>query len=491
MLAELHRGNLPPSELALASAALEKDFPNGIEQCGADALRLTLAAYLQQGVQINMDTNRVVGYRQFGNKIWNLHKFAFQFFEQQPPLANASMGAVQPSSWNELVPLVMYAHANAYTSAGSSSGNGAVAVSHGWEQRFGLELELPQRWVMSRLAQTASSVHDSMSRYELAAAVSTVHHFVLHELCDQYVELAKPSLYALKNGKDGDKERERGAAAAVVLFACLDGSLRMLHPFMPFLTEELWQHLMLRGSSSSSDEEVLSILQTLSPGASGSSSAQNRAHGDESVHHDAWYRQDWELEGWQDTKAEEEMGVVLGVVRAIRNLVHVSKPMFASDDDAGVEAEAVVVEIELRCGDERVVAMLQDRMNHVLSQSRLGGEQVHIVREELAASAGGCLLQAVSFASPVVSGKDNAVTVALKIPSDPETQRKLGKELKRLKKRLAKLQKQHDQLKARTSNENYASRVPAHVQEKDALKLGGFQAEITSTTESMANLQEI
>ncbi|XP_065828911.1 valine--tRNA ligase-like isoform X2 [Oscarella lobularis] len=190
----LEKGNLDPREIEKAKAGQKQDFPDGIPECGTDALRFALCAYTSQGRAINLDVGRVVGYRHFCNKLWNAMKFSLRAFGPE----------FKPNSTEEL--------------SGKES--------------------LVDQWILSRLSATVSTVNAGFHDYDFSAVTSILYNFWLYELCDVYLECLKPVL------KDADKESL--AASLNVLYTCLDTGLRLLHPFMPFVTEELYQRIPRR-----------------------------------------------------------------------------------------------------------------------------------------------------------------------------------------------------------------------------------------------------
>ncbi|MEM7480109.1 MAG: valine--tRNA ligase [Acidobacteriota bacterium] len=158
-----------------------------VEDYGADALRFTLAILDTPGNDIPMDLERMAGYRAFGNKIWNATRFA---------LSRVGDAQVQEDlSTDGLAP--------------------------------------PERWILSRLHRAAEEVNEKLEIFRFDEACNRLYHFFWGELCDWYIELAKPSFF-------GDAVRPR---VGEVLLTVLDRSLRLLHPVMPHLTEELWQRL--------------------------------------------------------------------------------------------------------------------------------------------------------------------------------------------------------------------------------------------------------
>uniref|UniRef100_A0A674J2T0 valine--tRNA ligase n=1 Tax=Terrapene triunguis TaxID=2587831 RepID=A0A674J2T0_9SAUR len=186
--AQLLESNLEPAEVERAKQGQKSDYPAGIPECGTDALRFALCAYTSQGRDINLDVNRILGYRHFCNKLWNATKFAVRGLgaEFQPPGAES----------------------------------------------------LIDRWILSRLSLAVELSDAGFRAYDFPAVTTAVYNFWLYELCDVYLECLKP-VFA-----------EGGAAAVTAarctLYTCLDVGLRLLSPFMPFVSEELFQRLPRR-----------------------------------------------------------------------------------------------------------------------------------------------------------------------------------------------------------------------------------------------------
>ncbi|CAE7205115.1 valS1 [Symbiodinium natans] len=202
---KLYEGNLPEKEIEKAKKGQKEDYPDGIpelwllterKECGADALRFGLLAYTLQGRNVNLDINRVVGYRHFCNKVWNATRFGLMYFGSD----FAFPGSLRPDQ--------------------------ALA----WEDR----------WILSRLSFCAQKANDSMAKYEFANATTATYSFFLYELCDVYLELLKPRFYGETQDESILKDRQ---VAREVLYVCLDWSMRLMHPLLPYLTEELYQRL--------------------------------------------------------------------------------------------------------------------------------------------------------------------------------------------------------------------------------------------------------
>jgi valyl-tRNA synthetase len=182
-----------------------------IERFGTDATRFTLAAMAAPGTDIAFNESRTEGYRAFANKIWNAARFMFMnvdrlgFVWGQPP------SAVRPGQ--------------SPGSPGHEMGVSSFTVA-----------TLEDRWILSRFNRVAANINDALATYRFHEAANSIYDFFWGEFCDWYLELIKSRL----NFEEGsDKSAAKSACANLVnLF---DASLRMLHPVMPFITEEIWQ----------------------------------------------------------------------------------------------------------------------------------------------------------------------------------------------------------------------------------------------------------
>ncbi|XP_046699931.1 valine--tRNA ligase, mitochondrial isoform X1 [Silurus meridionalis] len=195
--AKVMDGNLDAREREVALEAQRKDFPKGIPECGTDALRFALCSYKVQGEDISMSVSQVLSCRHFCNKMWQTVRF--------------TLGALLDTG-GPLMPL-------AETFPVSSI----------------------DRWICSRLYSTVVQCDKGFESFELHAVTSALHSFWLHSLCDVYLECIKPVLK--QDVKENEAWTEEKQIATAVLYHCVSISLRLLSPFMPFLTEELWQRL--------------------------------------------------------------------------------------------------------------------------------------------------------------------------------------------------------------------------------------------------------
>ena len=201
MVARADAANTPES----AVKAMKKTFGKGIPAMGADALRFSLAALNTSGRYIRLSIDRVEGYRNFINKLWNASRFALM-----------NLDGYDPERF----------------SAQLATGGKAT-------------LGLPERWILSRLQRVADEVDQALEAFRFADAASALYQFVWHEVCDWYIELAKPHLHTPADATQpvSAEQAARRHAVQGVLATVLESSLRMLHPFVPFVTEEIWQQL--------------------------------------------------------------------------------------------------------------------------------------------------------------------------------------------------------------------------------------------------------
>jgi valyl-tRNA synthetase len=160
-----------------------------IGKYGTDALRFTLAALAVPGMDLALSEERMAGYQAFANKIWNASRFVLMNLKPDLPAVREA------------------------------------------------ELTLADRWIRSRVSAVAAQLDESLTQYKFYEAADLLYHFIWHEFCDWYIEFAKVGL------------REGNRTTEAVLADTLDRIMRLLHPFMPFITEEIWQHLPGAGKS--------------------------------------------------------------------------------------------------------------------------------------------------------------------------------------------------------------------------------------------------
>jgi valyl-tRNA synthetase len=193
------------------------------EKYGTDAVRFALAVSAAPGTDIAFSVDKIEANRNFANKIWNAGRFILMNLEKLSESHREALGRMRET-----------------------------ASDNGFERVPGApEMELADRWIFSRLAAATRQVNDALAHYRFHEAAQTVYHFFWHDFCDWYLEWVKPEITSGDSGDssqpDGGAATRKSAEAAPAAWANLvrvfDASLHLLHPFMPFITEELWHRL--------------------------------------------------------------------------------------------------------------------------------------------------------------------------------------------------------------------------------------------------------
>lgn len=325
-----------------------------IDQYGTDAFRFTLAAFAAQGRDIKLAEERIAGYRNFVNKIWNASRFALMNLEGFEP------DTVDPAT---------------------------------------LDLSNADRWILHRLNSAAAETAEALEAYRFNDAAGTLYRFTWSEFCDWYIELAKDDLY---RGDDARKETAR-----YVLWLVLENLLRLLHPFMPFITEEIWQTL---------------------PGARPAPSIMV-----------AGYPRSVPERDFPDGAAEMEL--VMEVIRGIRNI--------RGEMDVAPSREIAAI---LSCGSAESLHLLKRNEVYVMSLARLSDLAI------------GQQLERPADAAIQVAG-DVEIAVPLKGLVNVE------EEEKRLLKEIGKLDKEIEMFGRKLENPSFVERAPADVVAKEREKL--------------------
>src|SRR5712691_8615953 len=183
------------------------------QQYGTDAMRFCLASMAAPGTDIVLSEDKLASARNFANKIWNAARFVF---------VNLDKFEASGAKWEELA---------------------APAVRANAPYAYRDNVPLVDAWMFSRLAATVELVNEALANYRFHEAAQSVYQFFWGDFCDWYIEWVKPELQTA--------DRERATAAWKNLFAAFDAALRLLHPFMPFLTEELWHQLPQKSGAKS------------------------------------------------------------------------------------------------------------------------------------------------------------------------------------------------------------------------------------------------
>ncbi|KAG6412055.1 hypothetical protein SASPL_124718 [Salvia splendens] len=376
----LEEGNLDPNELKTAKEGQKKDFPDGIKECGADALRFALVSYTAQSDKINLDIQRVVGYREWCNKLWNAIRFAMTKLgdDYTPPIE------IDPAS-----------------------------------------MPFSCKWILSVLNKAISKTVASLESYEFSDAATAVYSWWKYQLCDVFIEVIKP--YFAGNDPVFASARR---SAQDTLWLCLDYGLRLLHPFMPFVTEELWQRLPSKMDSVRKESIVISEYPSV-------------------------------VKSWTNDDVEAEMDMIESVVKSLRSL----KSQLPSNER--LQRRAAIV----RCRTNDACDIIK---GHDLEIATLAQLSSLTVLSENADVPVGCLVDIVNESLSVFLNQGSVNVEA---------------ELGKLKKKMEETQKQYDTLKKKTSASGYQEKVPVRIREDNEEKLAKLLQEILSLKETSDHLE--
>ncbi len=344
-----------------------------IDEYGADAFRFTLCAFAAMGRDIKLSTDRIGGYRNFVNKLWNASRFALMNLEDFSPEVEIET----------------------------------------------LDLSAADHWILHRYATTAHAVNAALTGYKFNDAASILYSFTWHEFCDWFVELSKDSLY-------GDDPVAR-KTSQTVLFTVLEGLLRMLHPILPFVTEEIWHALPGERPAETllkADYPVAGVCPT-------------------------------------DDQKVAHMESVMSIIKAIRN----------------VRGELEVppgrkIAVVLDCKNPDALAAVEMGRDYICSLARVEDLQV------------GIDIERPKQASTQVAG-DVEVLLPLAGLID------VAEEEARLKKEIEKVKKDVDFFTKKLSNKNFVDNAPAAVLEKDRTKLAAAEDKMAILNASLTKIEAL
>ncbi|TYZ58576.1 hypothetical protein PybrP1_009956 [[Pythium] brassicae (nom. inval.)] len=382
LLAKLESGNLPPKEVEKAKKGQQADFPNGIPECGADALRFGLLAYTQQGRDINLDINRLVGYRNFCNKLWNATRFALASLDDGFEGGDALAASVL---------------ANAVVSA-------------------------RDRFILSRLNATIEACNRAFAAYDFGELTNVLYAFWLYDLCDVYLELTKPVLAA----DAADQAAKR--TAQQTLYVCLEYGLRLLHPLMPFVTEELWQRLP--GARAAASITVVAYPQPVA--------------------------------AWRNPAAEADMELVKDAIHAARSV-----------RAAYGLVNSVRPEFFIKCSDAAVERVVAAQLDDFCTLAKAGDARTLVDAEP----PKGCAVHSVNEKLQLYVQLAGLVDAA--------------SEISKLEKKLQKMAPAVESLQKKRSKDDYAAKVPESVREAEAAKLEAFTKEQNAIASAIADFQRL
>ncbi|CEO99528.1 hypothetical protein PBRA_007261 [Plasmodiophora brassicae] len=386
-------------EIKRALAEQQKAYAKtkGIPECGTDGLRLGLLSYTAQGRNINLDVNRVLGYRHFCNKLWNAVRFCM-------PRDGSSVVIFPESglpSLDEALDTIRIAFA--------SGSDDACTVY--------------DRWIMSRLHRTSFTANNALKDYDFATATSAMYDFMLNEFCGVYLETTKP---VFSSGLDSHKN-----VARMVLYVCLDHILKLLHPVMPFVTEELWQRLPITRRP-----EGESIM--VQPYPQGEATfVDERAEA---------------IVDLGSTLVHAILGTRSGLGISPKSRCDIAVQCQTSEDEKHVVACSLMVATLAKA----------DKVTTLSSDSRIPS---------------GC--------APCIVTE--SITAHLHVAGLID----FAKELDRLDKKRSKLAESIGRTTARTSSDQYQNNTPAHVREKEEAALEKLRAELASIDTAIDSLKSL
>jgi len=364
---------MQPHMKAAVEAHTREEFPDGIPAFGADALRFTFTALAGHGRDINFDLARCEGYRNFLNKLWNAARFVLMHVGDEP-LAAAD----------------------------------------------GIDDDVVSRWIRSRLNRTITEVDAALADYRFDLASGALYDFVWHEFCDWYLELAKPAL--ADDAVDGVRASTRRTLAEV-----LDAVLRLLHPFVPFVTEEIWQRLRRPLDLA---HEFLAVA-------------------------------DWPVAGNRDRESEADVNWLKNVISAVRSAR-------TELDLAPGKAMPLLVQ---RASDDD--ARRLDRFGALIERlARL--ESIERVDEKR--DTDDCAVQLAG---------DMRLLIPLAGLVD------LGEELARLGKRLERERKGLQQAENKLANERFVENAPAEVVDRERQRRAQHEAAVAELEQQVARLERL
>ena len=353
------------------------EFPDGIKPYGTDALRFTFAALASTGRDINFDTGRIEGYRNFCNKLWNAARYVLMNTEDKD--------------------------------CGQSGG--------------ACELSLADRWILSRLQRTVATVNEAVAGYRFDLAAQAIYDFTWNEYCDWYLELSKPVL----TSGEASEAQERGTRQTLV--RALETLLRLAHPIMPYITEEIWQRVApLAGVTGAT------VMRQPYPQA-----------GDIALDAAAEVEMQWVMDFIVGVR-KIRSGMNIAPSKALPVLLHNG----SAEDQARLERNALFLQ---RLARTESITWLNAGDNAPESATSLVGEMQLLV--------------------PMAGLIDKEA------------------ELARLAKEMGKLEKDIERVQAKLSNEAFTAKAPAELVEKERTRLAEVQTALAQLGEQQARIARL
>jgi valyl-tRNA synthetase len=379
LLAKRTTGMMQPQLAEKIAKQTRKEFPDGIDAYGTDALRFTFAAMASTSRDINFDMSRVEGYRNFCNKIWNATRFVLMNTEE--------------------------------FDTGNSGGE--------------MVLSPFDKWIWSRFERTVKNFEQQVAEYRFDLAAQTLYEFTWNQFCDWYLELSKPIL----NSSTASEAEKRGTRHTLI--NVLEQLMRALHPFMPFISDEIWQKIKPLASQKS---ESISIMQESFPSFS---------------------------QSLIDETAEGDIEWVKAFVIGIRNI--------RGEMDIAPSKRLPVLLNNLSEQDQ---ARLQSTQDYLLMLAKL--DSIEILDSSTKAPAS---------ATALVGEMEILIPMAGLIDKDAE--------LARLQKAADKLEKDVARTEGKLNNQNFVGKAPAEVIDKEKAKLADAKMQLAKIQEQRVAIENL
>lgn len=391
LVAKRTSGMMQPQMAAKIEKQTRKHFPDGIAAHGTDALRFTFLSLASTGRDVKFDMSRLEGYRNFCNKLWNATRFVME-----------SIG---------------------HTDEAPLSADAIADLNNG-----DVDLSLADRWIISRLQQAEKEVIHALDDFRFDHAAQALYDFVWNEYCAWYLELSKPVLWS-DESTDAQKR-----AARRTLVKVLEATLRLAHPMMPYITEEIWQ--------------------TLAPIADTTQLSQNG----ETIMLAQYPQYD---ESKVDAQAETDIEWLKGVITGIRNI----------RADLGI-GPGKPVKCLFKNGSDDDQRRLQANTNFLKAMAKLE-DITWLNAGDKAPLASTALVGKMEVLIPMAGNIDAAA------------------EISRLEKALEKNQKELDRVAGKLNNPKFTDKAPADVIEKEKAKLAEFEDAAAKLSEQLEAIKAL
>ncbi|QDP02205.1 valine--tRNA ligase [Thalassotalea sp. PS06] len=377
-LLQKRTGNMMQPKLAEKIAkATRKEFPNGIEAHGTDALRFTLTALASTGRDINWDMKRLEGYRNFTNKLWNASRYVLMNTEEHD--------------------------------CGANGGD--------------MVLSLADRWIIGQFQQTVKTVHEAFASFRFDLASQALYEFTWNQFCDWYLELTKPVLFK------GSEAEQRGTRHTLVNI--LESLLRLMHPVMPYITETIWQRVApLTGNFTEGDSIMM----------------QSFPQFDEQL---------------LDNQAIDDLEWVKQFIIAVRNI--------RGEMDIAPSKPLPVMLKQVNSEDKR---RLEDNQQFLSALAKL--ESIDVLADDDNGPAS---------ATAVIGDMSLLIPMAGLIDKEAE--------LARLSKAIEKLSGDVKRTEGKLANENFVSKAPAAVIDKERAKLSDAKSQLEKLNEQKQSIEAL